>query len=164
MNQADSQIEKGRKRLMVLIGVGLAIPLGIGLYFLYINLQLLSARGPIGEQFFLQYEEGVFSLFFLLLTFIGFFIGRGVHRGREWAYGLWVSVGFFVGGLIFFFSMLGTIASPGEGIPFLFLSGLVLLVSLQTAFDKRIRAYLNSFSGPPPSLEDKIKEIGEKQL
>jgi len=160
MDTIISQIEKGRKRLMVLIGLGLFIPLGFAFFFFFVSLGEYISSGPAPNYFFLQEEESVFCLFFLFISIIGFFIGRAMYKGKEWAHGLWSSVGIFGGGLIFMLSLVASMADTRAGLPILAISTYILVITLQTSLNKGVRAYLKSLHSLD-SIEDKIEEIGK---
>jgi hypothetical protein len=160
MSSDHQQIEKGRKRLKLLIGLGLAIPVGLALLFFYWGLREFYSNGPVSGFFYLKEEETVFALFFLILGLIGFWIARAMYNGREWAHTLWYSTGFFVGALIFMISAIAGINNLKGNLPNLIISFLVLLISLVTALSNTVKVYLNS-KRPDEMIKNRIDEIGK---
>lgn len=159
MSQIDPHIEKGRRRLKLLIALGVVIPIGMALLLFFPGFQRFDLR-ELKNFLFLKNEVSVFSLFFLLLSMIGLLIGRAMYKGKEWAHAFWNSIGLFGGGIIFLLSLVTSMDDTRTGLPFLFVSTVILIITLQTALHKGVRAYLKSLRSSN-SIEDKIEEIGK---
>ena len=159
MRQTDSLIEKGRKRLKLLLGLGLVIPIGWALFFLFVSVKGFDSRRSDWVDL-PQDDDNLLFVFFLVLSIIGFFIARAIYNGREWAHALWISIGFLGGGLMFMLSLIASMVDTRTGLPFLFISALILVITLQTGLHKGVRTYLKSLRSSN-DMEDKIEEIGK---
>jgi len=140
---------KGRKYLLVLATLGLALPLGTAIYA-----GIISIEEYLQDSKILNFWDA--WLMISIISFVIFFAGLGIARailgGKIWAHNFWsvsgVMIGFFllIGGL--FHWVVGAI-----GIYILIIGGV-------SAVQKDVKGYLNSVRRD--EITELIDKIGER--
>ncbi len=152
MNPTESKIEKGRKWLLVLIVLGLALPIGLGLYFAY-----LSAREFIQDNRFLNLWDYFLwiSVTFLAIFLVGFWIARKMYKGKVWAHYSWCLSGIILGLLFLFGGFMDASNNWAFAIPGFY----TMLIGVLSSSPKSVQLYLASVQ--TSKVQDMIDQIGK---